>query len=228
MAFIATTDPSLATGAVLEMYERQQAHWGYVPDYARIFSHRPEALARWGRLLAELRRPVSDYRFELVTLAAALELRHSACSLAHGNALAAMIGNDAVIAIAEGREAEVLSAADTAIVAYARAIIRDARKITWGQVEALRVKHGLSDEEILDIAAIAAAYVLWLPPLFQALSGLGDAARRAGGIPGFGDRSRARVAAHGHWHGEHGILPGPASCGRPARPGHQFRDRRNF
>ena len=157
MAFISTTHPSNASGEVLDMYERQQAHWGYIPDYAKVFSHRPEALARWGRLLAELRRPVDDYRFELVTLAAALELRHSACSLAHGKKLAAMIGDDAVIAIAEGREADVLSDRDTAIVAYARGIIRNARKVTWGQVEALRTKHGLRDEEILDIAAIASA-----------------------------------------------------------------------
>ena len=32
---------------------------------------------------------------------------------------------------------------------------------------------------VVGIAAIAAAYVLWLPPLFQALSGLGDAGRAA-------------------------------------------------
>lgn len=157
MSFISTTHPSDASGEVLEMYERQQAHWGYIPDYAKIFSHRPEALARWGRLLAELRRPVSDYRFELVTTAAALELRHSACSLAHGKQLAAMIGDDAVIAIAEGREADVLSDKDVAIVRYARDIIRNARKVNWGQVDALRAKHGLTDEEILDIAAIASA-----------------------------------------------------------------------
>ena len=155
MAFISTTRPSDASGEVLEMYERQQAHWGYIPDYAKVFSHRPEVLARWGRLLAELRRYVSDYRFELVTTAAALELRHSACSLAHGKKLAEMIGDDAVIAIAEGREEDVLSAKDSAIVGYARSIIRNARKITSGQVEALRTTHGLSDEEILDIAAIA-------------------------------------------------------------------------
>ncbi len=157
MPFISTTRPTDASGEVLEMYERQQAHWGYIPDYAKVFSHRPEALARWGRLLAELRRPVNDYRFELVTLAAALELRHSACSLAHGKKLAEMIGDDAVIAIAEGREADVLSARDAAIVSYARNVIRNARKINSGHIEALRTRHGLSDDEILDIAAIASA-----------------------------------------------------------------------
>ena len=73
MSFIATTRPAEASGDVLDMYQRQEAHWGYVPNYAKTFSHRPEALARWGRLLAELRRPVDDRRFELVTFAAAYD-----------------------------------------------------------------------------------------------------------------------------------------------------------
>ena len=67
-----------------------------------------------------------------------------------------MIGDEAVIAIADGREADVLSATDAAIVQYARSIVRNARKITRGLVEALRDKHGLTDEEILDIAAVVA------------------------------------------------------------------------
>ena len=157
MAFIKTIRASEASGEVHEMYERQQAHWGYVPDYAKVFSHRPEALARWGRLLAELRRPVDDYRFELVTLAVALQLRHSSCALAHGSKLAEMIGDESVLAIAKGKESDVLSKTDVAIVNYARAIAREARKITAGMVADLRVNHGLSEEEIFDIAAVASA-----------------------------------------------------------------------
>ena len=72
MAFIRSIPPHEATGAVHDMYARQEDHWGYVPNYAKAFSHRPEVLARWGRLLAELRRPADDRRFELVTFAAAL------------------------------------------------------------------------------------------------------------------------------------------------------------
>ena len=113
-------------------------------------------MARWGRMLAEIRRPVDDRRFELVTFTAAIELKHSACSLAHGQQLATMIGNDAVIAIADGREDDVLPEVEAAIVRFARAIARDARKVTSGQVEALRNIHGLSDQDIFDIAAIAA------------------------------------------------------------------------
>ena len=157
MAFIKTIPASQATGAAHDMYARQEDHWGYVPNYAKVFSHRPETMARWGRLLAEVRRPVDDYRFELVTFVVARALKHSACSLAHGDKLAEMIGKDKVIAIAEGKEAAVLSAADVAIVAFARDIARDARKITSGQVDALRNKHGLTDAEVFDIAAVAAA-----------------------------------------------------------------------
>ena len=156
MAFINTITPSEASGAAREMYERQEDHWGYVPNYSKVFSHRPEVMARWGRMLAEIRRPVDDRRFELVTFVAAIELRHSACSLAHGKQLADMIGVDAVVAIADAKESDVLPADEVAIVRFARNIARDARKITSGQVEALKVIHGLSDEDIFDIAAIAA------------------------------------------------------------------------
>ena len=157
MSYIKTISAKQATGAVHEMYERQVDHWGYVPNYAETFSHRPEVMARWGRLLAEIRRPVDDYRFELATFAAAAFLKHTACSLAHGGALADMIGNDAVIAIANGKEQEVLPAVDVAIVRFARDIARDATTVSSEQVDELRTEFGLSESEIFDIAAVASA-----------------------------------------------------------------------
>jgi len=156
MAFIRTTPAAEASGATREMYDRQENAWGFVPNYAKVFCHRPETMARWGRLLAEIRRPVDDRRFELVTLAVALELRHSACALAHGNNLAGLIGRDEVIRIANGRVSEKLTAAEVAIMAFARRIARDASRITSGEVEALKKLHGLSDEDVFDVVAIAA------------------------------------------------------------------------
>jgi alkylhydroperoxidase family enzyme len=138
------------------MYRRQEDHWGYVPNYAKVFSHRPEVMARWGRLLAEIRRPADDRRFELVTFVVARELKHSSCSLEHGRRLAGIIGKEAVLALSEGRTPAELTAAENAMVDFARAIARDARKISFGQVEALTRIHGFSDEEVFDIAAIAA------------------------------------------------------------------------
>ena len=157
MAFINTIRADQASGAVHDMYKCQEDHWGYVPNYSKVFSHRPEVMARWGRLLAEVRRPADDRRFELVTFVVARQLKHSACSLQHGKELAKIIGEENVVALANGKEPDVLSDTEIAIVKFARDVARDATKTTSGQVAALREKHGLSDEAIFDIAAIASA-----------------------------------------------------------------------
>jgi alkylhydroperoxidase family enzyme len=157
MSFINTTRAINATGATFDMYERQENAWGYVPNYAKAFCHRPETMARWGRLLAEVRRPVDDRRFELVTFVVAYELRNSPCTLAHGSKLAGIIGQDAVVEIAKGNQPAEISDAEIAIINYARKIAKDASKITYGEVEALKKIHGLSDADVFDIAAIASA-----------------------------------------------------------------------
>ena len=155
MSFIHTIAPAEAEGETAAMYRRQQAAWGYVPNYAKAFSHRPEVMARWGRLLAEIRRPMDKRRFELATFAAAHELRNSACALAHGRALGEFFAEAEVIAIAEGRLAGVLDDAEQAIVRFARLMARDASAIEAADVAALAV-HGLDAGEIFDIAAAVA------------------------------------------------------------------------
>jgi len=157
MAFIQTIPVSQARADVLAMYERQQGAWGYVPDYAKVFCHRPEVMERWGKMLAAIKRPVDPRRLELVTFAAAHELRNSSCSLAHGNQLAKLIGKKAVIAIAANGDSEVLTDAERAMMRFARKIARDAGQITAADVAVLKDEHGLRDEEIFDIAAIAAS-----------------------------------------------------------------------
>ena len=87
MTFIRTIPPDEATDETLAMYERQQANWGYVPNYAKVFSHRPEVMAKWASLQACIKRNVGARRFELVTFAAARALESSYCTLAHYRAL---------------------------------------------------------------------------------------------------------------------------------------------
>ena len=157
MSYINTIPVDQASGATLEMYKRQESSWGHVPNYAKTFSHRPEVMARWGRLLAEIRRPVDNRRFELITFVVANELEHTPCSLAHGSALAGLIGDANVIALAKGEKPEILTDAELAAVKFARNIARDASKITAEQVSELKNRYGFSDEDIFDIAAIASA-----------------------------------------------------------------------
>ena len=155
MSFIDTIPPAAAEGETAAMYRRQQAAWGYVPNYAKAFSHRPEVMARWGALLAEIKRPMDRRRFELATFAAAHELRNSACALAHGRALGEFFAEAEVVAIAEGRLDGVLDDAEQTIVRFARRVARDASRIEASDVAVLATR-GLDAGEIFDIAAAAA------------------------------------------------------------------------
>jgi uncharacterized peroxidase-related enzyme len=155
MPFIKTTSPEHASDTVADMYERQQAAWGYVPNYAKVFCHRPEVMARWGRLLAEIKRPMERRTFELVTFVAAHELRNTACTLAHGKALREFFSDEQIVAIAADKYDDILTDAEAALVRFARQIAKDASRVTSGQVQALK-RFGFSDAEIFDIAATAA------------------------------------------------------------------------
>ena len=108
------------------------------------------------------------------------------------------VGDDAVVAIADGKESDVLPADEVAIVRFARNIARDARRITSGQVEALTVVHGLSDEDIFDIAAIAAGRSFFTK-ILDALGSEPDSSFMA-----MGDDLRRRLT-----------VGRPISCGKP-------------
>ena len=156
MAFIQTTPPGEATGDVRAMYERQQASYGYVPNYAKPFSHRPELMALWSNLQAGIRRHVNPRRFELVTFAAAQALRSSYCSLAHGKALTEFFTVEEVHAIASDVEPGPLSTAELAMMKLARKVAGDASAVAAGEIAALKA-HGFGDDEVFDIVATAAA-----------------------------------------------------------------------
>jgi len=155
MSYIKTTPVNEATGDVREMYERQQEAWGYVPNYAKSFCHRPAVMERWGKLLAELKRPMDKRMFELITFAAAHELRHTSCSLAHGNALTPFFSREEIVALAEQNPVDGVSDAELEMMRFSRKVARDASSIV--EADVLRLKeHGYSDAEVFDIAAVSA------------------------------------------------------------------------
>jgi uncharacterized peroxidase-related enzyme len=156
MAFISTIPPEAATGEVLAMYRRQQGKYGFVPNYAKVFSHRPEIMQLWADLQIGIQRHMDRRRFELVTVAAALAIRSSYCSLAHGNALTAFFEADEVRAIVANSDDMPLTAAEKAMMDYARKVARNATSVTAEDTESLRA-HGFGDAEIFDITAAATA-----------------------------------------------------------------------
>ena len=155
MAFIDTISASWVTGEAFAMYDRQQKHYGYVPNYATVFSHRPMVMRRWAELLAEIKRPMDIRCFELATFAAAVTLRSTLCTLAHGKALLKFYSADDVMAMARGETPASVSMADAALMRFACAVAHDASAVKADDVAELK-RHGFSDGEVFDIAATAA------------------------------------------------------------------------
>ncbi len=178
MSLITTVPVAEATDEVRKMYEQQQASLGYVPNYAKVFSHRPAVMTAWRGLLGSIRAHLDTRRYELVTLAAARALHSSYCSLAHGTILRDQFYDPAQLArIAEDFTSGGLAAADVAIMRYAEKIARDASSVTEADVQSLR-EHGLTDPEIFDIAAAASARCFF-SKLLDALGAEPDAAYNA-------------------------------------------------
>jgi uncharacterized peroxidase-related enzyme len=176
MSYINTVPAAEATGAVRALYERQQGKYGYVPNYAKVFCHRPEIMPLWADLLYGIRKNLDRRRFELVTVAAAVSVRSSYCTLAHGQALLEFFTPDEVRAIVDRREDSPLTDAEKAMMRYAGKVARDAAAVTAGDAEALKA-HGFTDGEIFDIAAAAAARAFFAQ-LCEGLGAYPDAAYR--------------------------------------------------
>ncbi|MFN8580395.1 MAG: peroxidase-related enzyme [Gemmatimonadaceae bacterium] len=157
MAFIDSVPVQDSAGDVRAMYVASQAPLGYVPNYARLFSHRPKVMGAWGNLLKSVRESMDTRRYELATVAAARALRSSYCMLAHGSILRRdFYSDEATAKIAHDYRSADLSPLDVEVMRFAEHVARDASSITAADVQRLR-DHGLSDAEVFDVAATAAA-----------------------------------------------------------------------
>jgi uncharacterized peroxidase-related enzyme len=174
VSFIDTIHVRDATGDVRAMYERQQRAWGYVPNYAKLFSHRPLVMTAWAELLSVMRRPVDNRTFEIVTFTAACALGSSSCSLAHGRRLSERFLSAAeVAAVAAEREADTtLTAGEIAMVRFTRKLIRGSSTVTQADIDAMR-DNGIDDAQIFDIACIAAGRAFFAN-LVEALGSMPD------------------------------------------------------
>ena len=131
---------------------------GYIPNYARLFSHRPEAYRAWQSLSTAIRGNMRLRRYELVTLAAARTLQGSYCMLAHADALlkSGEVDEAQLAAIAEDYHEAGLAPDEVAMMAFAEKIIVRSGSIAQADVDHLK-SFGISDAEILDITLATTA-----------------------------------------------------------------------
>jgi len=157
MTFIHTIPEDQAEAAVKKMYAENKAEFGYLPNYLKAFSLRPDVMAAWGQFLGTLSRDMDARRYELVTLAAARALHSSYCMLAHGSVmLQELFSPEQLARIAQDYQTADLTAAEVAMMAYAEQIVVDATAVTQSHIDTLH-QHGFTDAEIFDITTTAAA-----------------------------------------------------------------------
>lgn len=156
MSAITTISDDEATGRRAEIYAEDREEYGFVPDHTRVMTVNLAAYDAWESLISAVAKPLGKRRYELVTLAAALAIGSRHCRLAHGRNSVAIFGEEQLIRIARDYRDADLSAAEVDIMAYAEKISRDSSAITADDVAVLR-GHGLSEEEIVNIALAAAA-----------------------------------------------------------------------
>jgi uncharacterized peroxidase-related enzyme len=140
-----------------ELFERDRAALGYVPNYTRLFAHRPAVYEAWLQLKGAIAGSMDTRRYELATVAAASRIRSSYCTLAHGKVLAdRFLEPEQVRDLVLDHRSAGLDEVDVAVMDLAEQVADDPTEVTEADVQRLR-DLGLSDAEIFDVVAAAAA-----------------------------------------------------------------------
>lgn len=155
--FISRIEPDQADGDLGAWYDSQQAMWGFLPDYAGAFSHRPDVAQAWAALNHAVRGGMDRRRFELATIAAARARRSTVCTVAHSKFLRDVAHDEAALAaICEQPDGSGLGDEDRAVYEFATKVATDAASVEQSDIDRLR-SVGLSDAEITDVALAVGA-----------------------------------------------------------------------
>jgi uncharacterized peroxidase-related enzyme len=157
MTFIRTIPVEQAADKLEELYNDDLKSLGYIANYTKAMSLRPEVIQAWRQLIAAIRSKMRLRRYELVTFAAASALRCTYCLLAHGAVLRKnFFTAEQIIAILNDFRQAGLEPEEVAIMSFAQKVTLQAHSVTPQDIESLR-EYGLTDAEILDIVLAATA-----------------------------------------------------------------------
>jgi uncharacterized peroxidase-related enzyme len=161
MAWINTTRPEEATGALAREYERAMRRSGTVASVLRVMSPNPDALRASMQLYETLmfgRSPLSRTQRELTATAVSVFNECHYWTAHHGEALRTESGDDELAdsAMADPHTAE-LGAQDQAILQYAEKLTKRPEQVTIQDVQRLR-EAGLCDRSIHDLAQVVALF----------------------------------------------------------------------
>ena len=201
---------------IAAIYAKNRERIGFVPNVFRAYARRPEhfrAFMAYHDVLMRGESGLSRFEREAIVVAVSSENRCQYCMTAHGAALR-VIGKDVELAeqIANNWRSARLSDRLRTILAFASRVNEPGFAATDAEIDALRAA-GLSDNDIWDIAAVAAFF-----GFSNRMAGIEVAsffrAENHAPISGVSASKTARAAASVVKYAASGVRPSSAECGR--------------
>jgi uncharacterized peroxidase-related enzyme len=155
--FLQTVGEKDATGAIAEVYAKEKAGVGFVPEAARCLSTRPDMPPLFDAFFDGIKADfsLSGRDWCLITFVAAKHLRSTYCSQVYSHRLLALgESKETLLAIQYGGRTAALTDRDMAMLAYAEKVTVAADRIMQSDVDRLRA-FGFTDRNIFDIALCA-------------------------------------------------------------------------
>jgi uncharacterized peroxidase-related enzyme len=161
IAWLRVPDEGDVSDEVKELWAGPQERLGFVPNVLRIFALRPRHLLAWWAHYDELLRGdsgLSKAQREMIAVVVSVENRCQYCIVSHSAALRKLT-KDAVLVdrLATGYKTAELEPRERAMLDFAVKLTTESHRSTEADVEALR-QAGWSDEDIFDIAQVAAMF----------------------------------------------------------------------
>jgi len=147
-----------ATDDARRLYEQQRAVDGYVWNFTRLWSWRPDVHEGFVKLRGELMgaSSLTDRDWAVMVTATASALGDSYCSLAWGPKLAKLSDDATAVDVIGGAEQPAgLSEREAVLAAWARRLVRDPNGTARSDVDRLRAV-GLSEREIFEASTFIA------------------------------------------------------------------------
>jgi uncharacterized peroxidase-related enzyme len=161
MTWIMTISEKDAVGDLKSAYDRVRTSRGRVANIFKSQSLNPRSLLAHLDLYLSLMfggGGLSRQEREMIAVVVSAENRCRYCVRHHSAALAKYVKDEGLIAgLAENPRGALLGPRERAMVDYAIALTKDPHSVTQENIAALR-RQGMNDEEILQLATIAAYF----------------------------------------------------------------------
>jgi uncharacterized peroxidase-related enzyme len=157
MTFIHQTKLDDGDKSTQALFSRHQKHYGYVPNYTKLYKNRVGVMDAWSSLQNTIKSNVKLHEYELVTLAAAMAIKNSSCSLAYARMLNKKHYDEnelKKIVFENGKG--VLTERQILMMSLAKKVATDANEVNQEDIDRLK-QLGCTDEDIFDVVCTAAA-----------------------------------------------------------------------